>query len=173
MCDEVSNNLDASELGGILIKPDTIASHQQELMITDIINSGYEMVLRKDFLLTEEDVEVLYPDVVINPIGRKKILEYLANQPAILLAVRNIEGRNATSDLHTIKGDKLKKTGLRGKYNQIEVSDEDILNRNSQYYKYIMINNIHVFDSLDLFVEFLERKNISIKEFKLGGTNVT
>ncbi len=147
---------------GIMIKPDTLELSQEELLLADIVQSGYEIIFNLEIILTDEDVETLYPKEITHPVGRKKLLGYLSGKAAKLIALRheNLRPEESIDLLHRIKGNKEQRTGLRTKYNSTEVTEEDIANKTSQYYRFIMVNNLHVFDSQELFFDFLARKNI-------------
>lgn len=165
MSDEIKEE---QKLAGIMIKPDSFEAGVEEYILRDIIAEGYEIVLDAEFTLDEGDVLELYPDETSIPVGRRKLIEYLSEKRVRMLALRlKTDESSAIEKLQKAKGNKLKGEGLRAKYNTIPVTEEDIANKSSQYYRFMMINNFHVFDSLELFVRFARRKGINIDNLSI------
>jgi nucleoside diphosphate kinase len=160
---------EVAQVGGILIKPDTFDSGVEDQLIKDIVAEGFEVVLEAEFLLDEGDVIELYPHETNTPVGRKKLIEYLVGKKVKIVAFRAIlVDTSAIDKLQMAKGNKLEGKGLRAKYNTITINDNDITHRTSQYYRFIMTNNFHVFDSFELFIKFAKRKGIDLSSLPIN-----
>ncbi len=160
---------EVTNIGGIMIKPDTLEAGIEEQLIADILAEGFEIILDADSTLDEADVLELYPDETAIPVGRRKLIEYLSGKTVKFIALRSKkDDMTATERLQIAKGNKVKGQGLRAKYNTVVVTDEDIALKTSQYYRFMMINNFHVFDSLELFVRFAKRKDIDINSLSIN-----
>lgn len=157
------NNID-SKYVGILVKPDTHQNNIFDQLVSDIETRGFRQAYTKDIFLSKADVIHLYPKETRIKTGEKALVDYLADQKStiIIFTVVNLDIADPIKCLHELKGNKEKATGLRHKYNVIQVTDEDRQAKNSKYYNWIMINNFHVFDSNEHLEEFLDRKAISI-----------
>lgn len=153
------------ELAGMLIKPDTHERGVYGSLRSDVFCSGFELLLEKDIVLAPDDVIFLYPKECKLPKARTALTEYLTNKRTTLwaLELKNRPGVDATQYLQEIKGDTQKTRGLRAKYNVMTVTPDDVLNKTSTYFRFLMINNFHVFDNFDVFLDLLKRKTGSDK----------
>lgn len=156
--------MNKAELAGMLIKPDTHERRVYEPLKADIFSFGFKLLLERNTVLDSGDIAFLYPKEVGHPKARMALTEYLAQKRTTLWALRlqnRPEIADATAYLQALKGDTEKTMGLRAKYNAITITPEDYLNKTPAYFQFLMINNFHVFDDFDFFLEFLSRKNIS------------
>jgi len=96
----------------VLLKPDCIERGLAEVVISRITGSGLEIVYSEDHLLTTEQVEQIYPDMINAPFYPAMVTYLTSSTSKILLVL----GENAPVILHTIKGSDVRGTGLRGEY---------------------------------------------------------
>jgi nucleoside diphosphate kinase len=155
-----------NQIGGVLIKPDTHERGLYDAVLEDILSAGFEVIFSHEIVLDDDDVVSLYPIPCQKEGARKWLIRYLSGKPITLIALRKLREDidNSTDYLHQLKGSKDNKTGIRHKYNAIEITDEDRENKTKEYYLYLMYNNIHVFDTVQEFVEFLIRKGINVDQ---------
>lgn len=152
----------------MLIKPDTHEQGVYGSLRSDILGFGFKLLLERDVVLIPDDVVALYPKECESHKARTSLTEYLTNKRTTLwaLELKNRPGVNATEFLQELKGDTQKTRGLRAKYNVMTVTPEDVQNKTTAYYRFLMINNFHVFDNVDAFLDLLKRKTgITINQF--------
>lgn len=160
---ETYENIRESRYAGVLLKPDAIAGGLADQIVGDITSSGFEILFSASVCLSSDDVCDLYPNETSIPVGHRKLKEYLVEKPSILMCVRLADQSiDATATLQELKGDKLKGTGIRGKYCTTSLDLEDIENKTSDYYMFIMRNYLHVFDDPNEFWKFAERLGVVI-----------
>lgn len=161
MTDHLSN-----QIGGVLIKPDTHERGIYEEVLGEILGAGFEVILSQDIELTDEDVVALYPTQCEKEGARKWLIRYLSGKRITVLAVKRTRDdiSDSISYLHQVKGSKEQQTGIRHKFNDIPITPEDLENKTKQFYLWLMYNNLHVFDTVQEFVEFLVRKDIGFEQ---------
>lgn len=152
-----------SDLAAILIKPDAHIDGVFSNLVNDICSVGFTVFFQQDLFLAEADVVALYPKETLNQVGRIALVTYLANQRVTFIVLKShfYSGQELFDHLHQIKGNKEERTGLRHKYNTVTVSKEDKIKKSSRYYRWLMVNNLHVFDSWEHIHEFAKRHQIN------------
>lgn len=146
---------------GILIKPDTHRQNLYRNLLDEFTSCNFNIIGEYHLCLNENDVLFLYPKETSIPIARKKLIKYLTSGISTLILLQTRKGMSVKKEiafLQKIKGNKEQKTGLRFKYNSIKITDYEIINKNGNYYDFMMINNFHVFDTKKQLSEFIKAK---------------
>lgn len=145
-------------VGGVLVKPDTHEAGVFQALTDDITSAGFDLIHEKDILLDQSGIISLYPDKAEHPVALQKLMEYLyGKRSTLLIAVNSLCTANDTAIdlLQRLKGNKETQGAWRQKYNTITITQQDIKLKTPLYYRYMTINNFHVFDTVTEIDTFL------------------
>lgn len=151
---------------GVLIKPDVNRRGLYQPLIEEFTHLGFRESQRYDLTLDEGDVALLYPKEVELPVARRKLVGYLTSGVSSLVLLETRPEQTVEADitfLQDIKGRKELRTGIRTKYDEIGITDQELLSRTGRYYEYMMINCFHIFDTQEQLIEFVKCRGIKIK----------
>lgn len=138
-------------IGGVLVKPDTHEAGVFQALKDDITSAGFNLIHEKDILLDQSGIISLYPDKAEHPVALQKLIEYLyGKRSTFFIAVNSLCTANYTAIdlLQRLKGNKETQGTWRQKYNTIPITQQDIELKTALYYRYMTINNFHVFDTV-------------------------
>lgn len=150
---------------GILMKPDVDRRGLYEPIVGEFTSLGFRESQRHVLTLDEEDVAYLYPKEVELPIARKKLAGYLTSGTSSLVLLEPRPDQSVVDEiafLQRVKGDKEQRTGIRAKYDEIGITDNELATKTGRYYDYMMINCFHVFDTPGQLSGFVERRNLTV-----------
>lgn len=151
---------------GILMKPDVDRRGLCDPIVEEFTRLGFRESQRYVLTLDEDDIALLYPKEVELPIARKKLIKYLATGVSSLVLLEPRPGETVETDiafLQDIKGRKELRTGIRTKYDEIGITDQELSTKTGRYYDYMMTNCFHVFDTPEQLAEFVEHRDIKVK----------
>ncbi|EKD85845.1 MAG: Nucleoside diphosphate kinase [uncultured bacterium] len=126
----------------VLLKPDCIVRGLTDVVISGITRSGLRIVYSEDTLLTIEQVESIYSEMVNAPFYHAMV-EYLTSSPSKILLV---SGENAQGIMQTVKGNDVRGTGVRGEYLRKDPDGNPVDAIQSGGRLYVFKNIIHVSD---------------------------
>lgn len=143
----------------VLLKPDCIERHLTEVVVSRITKSGLKVVYSEDHLLSKEQVENIYSDMVNAPFY-SAMLNYLTSSLSKILL---ISGENAQDIMHAIKGSDVRGTGVRGAYLRKDPEGKPVDSMEFDGKLYVFKNILHVSDA-----GMTERELFYLKEKKLS-----
>jgi len=161
----VSERTESLPYCGVLIKPDTNRQGLYQPIVQEFTSRGFNILGRFDLTLDEDDVSFLYPKEIALPVARRKLISYLTSDISSLVLLEPRPSRSVEQEIKflcQLKGNKERKTGIRFKYDRIGITDEEIATKTGRYYDYMMINNLHVFDTSQQLFEFMRLKDLQV-----------
>lgn len=146
------------KLAGILLKPDVFERNLEELIINDIRRAGFSIEEKFPVVIGKIELKILYPTLVVNKQIQRNLIDYFSRGRNEFLLVSHEEiNANPIDILKIWKGSKITRTGIRGKYLEIDPESIDKKKDKAKYYEFMRENLVHTFDDYSSFLRFFNK----------------